>query len=172
MKKNKIPLRSIDDRWETDEYILIQFDENGKIAEQEITIWDSDRKVNFKALVLNKDAFDIPQLLIDYVCNGKVKINRGGAWQTWVYFENNIVHRTDGPALISRTKDGKYQSWFKHGLYHREDGPARTTPSVNMWYIDGAIQKTECTLKNLPEELMKDSSPKNIDPETGLKYDI
>lgn len=45
--------------------------------------------------------------------------------------EGTILHRDDGPAVIS--SDGKFEAWYCDGVRHREDGPAVT-------YCDG---KTE-----------------------------
>lgn len=159
--KNKLPLRSIDDRWETDEYIFVEYDQDGEMAKHEITVWDDDLKVNFKALILWREGFDIPQLLKGYVKNGNVK-KRTHFGKVLVYFKDNVVHRDNGPAMTWRNRDGLYKTWFKNGVIHRENGPAKETPLTDIWYNNGEVIKSVDKIKTLPEEMLKDSTPNEI----------
>lgn len=45
-------------------------------------------------------------------------------WGLQQYFKNGIIHRDDGPALISEDSIDKRWCWFVEGLPHRLDGPA------------------------------------------------
>lgn len=159
--KNKLPLRSIDDRWEADEYIFVEHDKDGNVGKYELTIWDDDLKVNFKALITWKEGFEIPFLLKGYVKNGKIKKRTLGG-KVCVYFKNNIVHRDNGPAMIWKNKDGLYKTWFKNGVIHRDNGPAKETPVTNMWYTNGEVIKSIDKIKTLPEDMLKDSTPEEI----------
>lgn len=38
-----------------------------------------------------------------------------------IYTKNGVVHRDDGPAIITSWS----QEWYQNGICHREDGPAR-----------------------------------------------
>jgi hypothetical protein len=62
--------------------------------------------------------------------NGKYTV---GLTQYW--FENDKLHREDGPALID--PDGE-KWWCKDGKLHREDGPAlRFGNGYKEWWLDG-----------------------------------
>lgn len=53
-----------------------------------------------------------------------------------VYYYNNALHRTDGPAMICANGN---KGWYINGILHREDGPAiEHTNGNNGWYIDGS----------------------------------
>ena len=79
--------------------------------------------------------------------------------KTYYLLPNGIVHREDGPAIIS---DQGLEVWCNNGDYHRLDGPAVIYPSGHMeWYINDfqvttKIQKwakeRDIDLNNLTEE--------------------
>ena len=54
---------------------------------------------------------------------------------TEIWIQNGMKHRTDGPAVI-RT-DG-YQAWYQHDIRHNSHGPAIVTPLMEvMFYLGG-----------------------------------
>jgi hypothetical protein len=52
----------------------------------------------------------------------------------FLYYEDDILHREDGPAVVSR--DNKVQVWVDYGDVHREDGPAVIYYDREFWYIN------------------------------------
>ena len=57
------------------------------------------------------------------------------------YYENNQVHREDGPAFELSNGD-KY--WFKNGKLHREDNPACEYASgAKWWYKNGKLHRKD-----------------------------
>jgi hypothetical protein len=53
------------------------------------------------------------------------------------WYNNNQLHREDGPAVIYNNGD---ESWYLNGLCHREDGPAITSSlyiQPEYWYLHG-----------------------------------
>jgi hypothetical protein len=57
----------------------------------------------------------------------------------WVTY-NGILHRMDGPAVISDSK----MEWWIGGQLHRDDGPAiEYNNGVKVWYIDGKIHRLD-----------------------------
>lgn len=57
------------------------------------------------------------------------------------YTEDGILHREDGPALI--TTDGA-QFWYKHGERHREDGPAIIMSNgTQEWWVNGHCHRED-----------------------------
>lgn len=57
-----------------------------------------------------------------------------GGTQEWM--QNGLLHREDGPALITTQS----KQWFKEGKRHREDGPAiEYANGDKRWYLDGAV---------------------------------
>ena len=105
----------------------------------------------------------------------KVRVYKNGH-KTW--YQNDIIHRTDGPAVECADGD---KFWYLNGVRHREDGPAieyvngskswwqndklhRTDgPAVEYangfkaWYLDG-VQYTEKEFK----EKMKSCDGKTV----------
>jgi hypothetical protein len=163
-------IRSIDDDWESDEYILIQFDQNGKIGEHEIKVWDEDLQASYKAaLVYNYEACDIPPLLIGKITNGNIQKRN-----TCVYFKNNLVHRdNDEPAIITKTAEKHHiKAWYKDGKLHRENGPAIESFISDCYYLNNefikSVDRFDRAEHELPEEMLKDSTPTLKDPKTGL----
>jgi len=59
--------------------------------------------------------------------------------QKW--YHNNILHRTDGPAIIKANGD---QHWYYNGVHHRcNDEPALITKNGDQyWYIHGKYHRT------------------------------
>ncbi len=56
------------------------------------------------------------------------------------YYLNGVLHRSNGPALIS----DYIQAWYYKGYYHRLDGPAVTKPNYcNYWYVNGLLHRTD-----------------------------
>lgn len=51
-----------------------------------------------------------------------------------LYYKNDVLHRTDGPAYI--TSNGQ-EEWYLNGKLHRLDGPARVIYQDNEYFIDG-----------------------------------
>lgn len=51
--------------------------------------------------------------------------------------EMTILHRTDGPAIISTGKD-PVEEWYQNDRLHRLDGPAIVTPDTDgkFYYVD------------------------------------
>jgi hypothetical protein len=50
------------------------------------------------------------------------------------YWENNLIHRKDGPAVFH--KNGS-EAWYLNGKRHRLDGPALDYINTKAWYING-----------------------------------
>lgn len=71
--------------------------------------------------------------------------------QFWIN-DNNLLHRTDGPALV--WSDGS-SFWYSNGLLHREDGPAAIWPDGTLeWFLNGKqiIDEEDIKLFPLTEE--------------------
>ena len=58
--------------------------------------------------------------------------------------DNDILHRTDGPAM--KWPNGDYY-WYKDGKLHRTDGPAWQVGAMAKWYFDGVEVSQEITDK-------------------------
>jgi hypothetical protein len=58
--------------------------------------------------------------------------------QVWIL--DGQLHRTDGPAFISRTG---YQAWWVNGERHRTDGPAIIDDNHQEWWVDGKCHRTD-----------------------------
>lgn len=63
------------------------------------------------------------------------KVRKTHATEKW--FHNNVLHRENGPAVIS--KRGTHFSWYRNGLRHRDDGPALIDlkSGAEYYYING-----------------------------------
>ena len=94
---------------------------------------------------------------VDYsVPPTKYVINCGGG-NIEYYRVNGVLHRMDGPAMITARgvkkwyyrgflhredgpaidwADGGYEYWF-YGMMHRDDGPAIDYPMSSGWFYDG-----------------------------------
>lgn len=64
-----------------------------------------------------------------------------------IHTVNGVLHREDGPAVISPT----HQEWYLNGVLHRTDGPARMfhcAPSGHEklceWWFEGKYQANGC----------------------------
>jgi hypothetical protein len=56
--------------------------------------------------------------------------------------KNGNIHRDgDQPAYVC-DKHG-YQEWYKNGLLHREDGPALISRYTKRWYINGRLHRED-----------------------------
>ena len=63
--------------------------------------------------------------------NGKV-VDRDG---TEFWYENGLLHREDGPAVIY---SNGHKFWYKNGKLHREDGPAIVAwNGSKQWWMNG-----------------------------------
>jgi hypothetical protein len=75
----------------------------------------------------------------------EVEVNDYGT-QRW--YQNDLLHRLDGPAIIH--KDGD-QSWYQNGKLHRTDGPAIIYKSgTQSWYQNGKLHRTDGPAVILP----------------------
>ncbi len=72
-----------------------------------------------------------------------------------------VLHRTDGPAVISKTKQEWYfkgklhrtdgpaviqnncEYWYNYGVMHRLDGPAFIESNAKLWYKNGVLHRTD-----------------------------
>lgn len=62
----------------------------------------------------------------------KISVDKDG---TQYWFQNGVLHRTDGPAAI--WPDGT-EYWYQNGQRHREDGPAVIRPDgTQRWCLNG-----------------------------------
>ena len=62
----------------------------------------------------------------------EVQVNSNGS-QFW--FQNDELHRTDGPAEIDANGS---QFWYQNGKLHRADGPAAIwADGRQSWYLNG-----------------------------------
>jgi hypothetical protein len=58
-----------------------------------------------------------------------------------VWWLNDRLHRTDGPAIEYANGDKK---WWLNGKCHREDGPAiEYANGDKMWYLNGKVHRTD-----------------------------
>jgi len=71
------------------------------------------------------------------------------------WFQNDILHRLDGPAVILYDENGykSYERWYQNGKPHRLDGPALINYNngsvlYGIWYHKG-IQLTNLEIKNI-----------------------
>lgn len=73
-------------------------------------------------------------------------------YRTGQWLHDKVLHRDDGPAVLSST----YQRWYRFGKIHREDGPAsiRRSDGVVGWYLDDKPYNFDewCQLVQLSEE--------------------
>ena len=59
----------------------------------------------------------------------------------WWYNENNLRHRTDGPAI--EYADGS-KFWYLHDKCHRVDGPAvERADGTKHWYLNNQLHRTD-----------------------------
>jgi len=59
--------------------------------------------------------------------------------QRW--YQNDKIHRNDGPAEIYADGD---QRWYQNGKIHRNDGPAETwTNGDQYWYQNDKLHRTD-----------------------------
>lgn len=57
-----------------------------------------------------------------------------------LYFYNDQLHRTDGPA----SETINHKEWFLYGRYHREDGPAVEWADCDkQWIVDGFLHRLD-----------------------------
>jgi hypothetical protein len=69
--------------------------------------------------------------------NGLV-INKYG---TKRWYKNDLLHRTDGPAVIISSGS---QFWYFEGKLHRTDGPAVIySDGHEAWYFEGKLHRTD-----------------------------
>ncbi len=79
-----------------------------------------------------------------------------------LWYEHGKLHREDGPAIITSHRN---QAWYKHGKQHREDGPAVIHSNGNKeWFINGNQLTQEefnqwLDKKNLNEKLHSTLAP-------------
>ena len=67
-----------------------------------------------------------------------VKVHANGD-KSW--YQNDKLHRTDGPAIEYANGD-KY--WYQNGKPHRTDGPAdEYADGDKYWYQDGKLHRTD-----------------------------
>lgn len=62
---------------------------------------------------------------------------------TW-WYTNGKRHRIDGPAIEWSNRD---ESWFRYGKLHRLDGPAIS----NLWSIIYRVNGVKCTITEFPK---------------------
>jgi len=81
--------------------------------------------------------------------DGPARIRPDGA-EYW--YQNNLYHREDGPAIVDRF--GKF--WYLNGKRHRTDGPAMEyVHGTKRWYLNGKqITEQEFNEKTNPESTM------------------
>jgi hypothetical protein len=70
--------------------------------------------------------------------------------QTTKWFKDGIIHREDGPAIISPNGN---QAWYQNGVFHRVGGPALEMADENMyqWCQNGLLHREDG-----PAVMMKD----------------
>lgn len=81
--------------------------------------------------------------------DGPARIRPDGA-EYW--YQNNLYHREDGPAIVDRF--GKF--WYLNGKRHRTDGPAMEyVHGTKRWYLNGKqITEQEFNEKTNPKSTM------------------
>jgi hypothetical protein len=76
------------------------------------------------------------------------------------YNDNNLYHRTDGPAVDF----GDYKFWYINGKSHRIAGPAIVRPDSGIWHLLGKrykkIQHNILVLFSILESRRIDLTPK------------
>lgn len=58
----------------------------------------------------------------------------------WFLRGTNILHRVDGPAVVS--SNGRHE-WHRLGKLHRDDGPAVEDGSNKMWFVNGELHRLD-----------------------------
>ena len=84
-----------------------------------------------------------PKKSVTYYPNGSVGYDR--------WYQNDKLHREDGPASILYRADGsvKSEAWYKNGAIHREDGPAQigyypnSSIEYEAWSQNGKIHRED-----------------------------
>jgi hypothetical protein len=56
------------------------------------------------------------------------------------WWENGVLHRTDGPACEG---PGTSREWWVGGKRHRTDGPAAECDGFREWWVDGKQHRTD-----------------------------
>lgn len=68
----------------------------------------------------------------------KMELPEGGESYCFIWHENGIVHRNDGPAKIGVNKKASFFFWYQNGVKHREDGPSVYNEGFDSdWYFQG-----------------------------------
>jgi hypothetical protein len=74
------------------------------------------------------------------------------------YDENNLLSRTDGPAV--ELKNGSASYWL-HGIRHRIDGPAiHLCDGYKEWYVNGIKLTEEEFNRRYPQNLVDVKLPR------------
>lgn len=87
--------------------------------------------------------------------DGPARVINTGRYTLISYFQNGLLHRDDGPAVIAG--NGSLREWYQHGVRHRTDGPAVEYDDFEEfwdksgWYINGVNMSVTDALKG--EEL-------------------
>ena len=77
--------------------------------------------------------------LIEVLSQLDPEVNTDGT--RWWYNENNLLHRTDGPAM--EYADGS-KHWYLNNQLHRTDGPAiESADGTKDWYLHGKRHRTD-----------------------------
>lgn len=113
------------------------------------------------------------------VKNGRCVNDNGIFW-----YENNILHREDNPAIERSTGvqewfiNGKRhrengsaviypdvgEEWWFNGVLHRLDGPALIHGEFKLWLINGVEYTREEYCQFLHKKTLKDSLNQNLNP--------
>lgn len=75
--------------------------------------------------------------------NGWYKID-----ELLVHYQNNQIHRDDGPAMID---DKGISRWYQYGYHHRDDGPACNYNGTEYWYQFGKLHRDDGPAQSTPE---------------------
>jgi hypothetical protein len=105
--------------------------------------------------------------------NGKLHCEHGPAYITekvTVWFQNNVYHRTDGPAIVYANGD---KVWCRFGVRHRDDGPAvERADGTKEWWVVG-IKFTEEQFHNIKKKSGEPTATTNRVVEIdGKKYKL
>jgi antitoxin component YwqK of YwqJK toxin-antitoxin module len=86
--------------------------------------------------------------LTSYYNNGNIK--------NQIWYQNNIIHKENGPAKIYYYQDGTIdrEIWYYYGIIHRNDGPAK------IYYYENGSVDTEIWFQN--GKRYREKGPVNI----------
>lgn len=107
---------------------------------------------------------------------------KDGKYEFWAmeqphWVDNKVVtryHRTDGPARITKDKDGNtHYEWWQNGEPYRMDGPVKVTcltDNTIIWYWPDGVQCANLWMQQHKVSFIDDYC--TLPPEYALMYSL